>query len=152
MVVYRLARTKYANDLSGEGSRLHGGRWNHIGVPCIYSSVSKALAVLEYTVNTNIHDIPRRLSMISIEIPDDGIEIIPVGRLPGNWTLAPAPDETKNFGTRLLKPPAHLVIQMPSVVIPDEFNYLLNPMHLRAAEFRIIEIKDFVYDLRMRSV
>ena len=151
MIVYRLARTKFANDLSGEGSRLHGGRWNPVGVPCMYTSVSRALAVLEYTVNTNIDDIPRSLSMVAVEIPDDDIQIIPVGMLPGNWMAAPAPDETKNFGADLLRPPVHLVIQMPSVVIPDESNYILNPLHPRAREFNIIEIKDFVYDIRIMS-
>lgn len=152
MIVYRLAKTKHANDLSGEGSRLHGGRWNHIGIPCIYASVSRALAVLEFSVNSNIDDIPRSLSIVSIEIPEDDIQVISIDHLPGNWTTSPAPDETRNFGSGLIRPPTHLVIQIPSAVIPDESNYLLNPSHSRAGEFKIKEIKDFVYDIRIKSV
>ena len=56
MIVYRLSRTRWADDLTGEGSRLHGGRWNHPGTPCIYTSESRALAILEYTVNVNVDD------------------------------------------------------------------------------------------------
>ena len=63
MVVYRLGGTKYATDLTGEGARLFGGRWNNEGTPCIYTSQSRALAILEYTVNINIDDIPRALSI-----------------------------------------------------------------------------------------
>jgi RES domain-containing protein len=151
MIVYRLARTKYAEDLSGEGARLHGGRWNHTGVPCIYTAASRALALLEYTVNTNIDDIPRALSMVSIKIPDDDIQVIPMAGLPGNWTVKPIPDDTRNFGTALLSSPQHLIIQIPSVVIPEEFNYILNPLHPRAGELRIDEISDFVYDERIKT-
>ena len=107
--------------------------------------------MLEYTVNTNIDEIPRRLSMVSIEIPDDDIEIVSIGALPGRAS-SPAPDETKTFGTNLLRPRTHLVIQLPSVVIPRESNYILNPLHLHAVQFRISEINDFVYDIRIKSM
>jgi RES domain-containing protein len=151
MIVYRLSRTKYANDLMGEGARLHGGRWNRIGVPCIYTSATRALALLEYTVNTNIDDIPRSLSIVSIKIPGDDIQVVPIADLPGNWTAKPMPDDTRNFGSALLSPPGHLVIQIPSVVIPEEFNYLLNPLHPRSGEFGIVAINDFVYDERIKT-
>ena len=62
MLVYRIGRTKRAGDLTGEGSRLNGGRWNHKLTPCIYTSESRALALLEYTVNVNIDEIPRALT------------------------------------------------------------------------------------------
>ena len=73
MIVYRIGSTKYANDLTGEGARLNGGRWNHKLTPCVYTSESRSLAILEYTVNVNVYDIPRALSMASIEIPETSI-------------------------------------------------------------------------------
>ena len=152
MLVYRLAKAKFAKDLKGEGARLYGGRWNHPGVPCIYTSASRALALLEYTVNININDIPRALSMVTINIPDDDIKIITKARLPGNWMDKPVPEETKNFGSALFKASGQLVIQIPSVVIPDEFNYLLNPLHKRAKEFKVVEVEDFVYDVRIKGI
>ena len=151
MIVYRIARTKYANDLSGEGARLNGGRWNHKLTPCIYTSESRALALLEYTVNVNIDDIPRALSFAIIEVPDDNILSVTVEGLPGNWTESPAPASTKNYGTGLLKKGEYAVIKIPSAVIPFEYNYLLNPLHKDSTKFKILDVHDFVYDVRIKK-
>ena len=152
MFVYRVGRTKYSKDLSGEGARLNGGRWNHILIPCIYTSESRALAVLEYTVNVNIDEIPRSLSITTIEIPDTAIREIKLKELPGNWMAAPAPASTKDFGTNLLTQSASKVLKIPSAVIPQEFNYILNPKNAGAKDFKIIKVEDFVYDVRIKMV
>src|SRR6186713_2520811 len=102
MIVYRISKTRYANELSGEGARLNGGRWNNKLIPCIYTSESRALALLEYTVNVNIDEIPRALSFVLIEIPGKNILELTEKALPGNWKQSPAPTSTKQFGTRLL--------------------------------------------------
>jgi RES domain-containing protein len=150
MIVYRIGRTKYANDLSGEGARLHGGRWNHKMVPCIYTSQSRALALLEYTVNVNIDDIPRALSFTTFEIPDNSLLVLQLKDLPGNWTEAPSPGSTKDFGTAILKKGEYSVIKIPSVVIPLESNYLINPLHRDITKCKIIDVHDFVYDVRIK--
>lgn len=150
MFVYRISKTKFAGDLSGEGARLFGGRWNHVLTPCVYTSASRALALLEFTVNTNIDFIPHALSITTIEIPDTNILVLSQADLPGNWKEAPAPSSTKDFGTQLLKTAAAPVIKIPSVVVPDESNYLLNPAHPEASLFKVVEIKDFVYDVRIK--
>src|SRR4051794_21276179 len=121
MIVYRLGRTKYANDLTGEGARLHGGRWNHKLTPCLYTSESRSLSLLEYTVNVNIEDIPRALSMAIFEIPDNKILELTPADLPGDWRTSPAPSSTREFGTILLRKAEFAVIKIPSVVIPFEF-------------------------------
>ena len=95
MIVYRIGLSKYARDLSGEGAKLNGGRWNHILIPCIYFSESRALAVLEYTVNSNIYNIPRALNITCFKIPDQHIQTIERVDLPGNWKDIPAPSSTK---------------------------------------------------------
>lgn len=151
MKVYRISRKKFANDLTGVGSRLHGGRWNHKGVPVLYTSDSRALAIIEYSVNVNLSDIPKTLSLITLEINDD-IEIIEPSDLPGNWRAFPAPAETKDYGSKLLKSAKNSIIRIPSVVIPEECNYLLNPLHKRSDEFKVIKIEDFVYDVRIKPV
>jgi RES domain-containing protein len=150
MIVYRLGRTKYASILDGEGARLHGGRWNQVGTACIYTSESRALAVLEYTVNTNIADIPRSLSITTIEIPDE-ILFHAVPSLPGDWRDAPAPVSAKEFGTKALLNKTHSVHKFPSAIIPQEFNYLLDPLYSGSAAFRIIDVQDFVYDIRIKT-
>ncbi len=150
MIVYRIGRTKHADDLSGEGARLNGGRWNHKLTPCLYTSESRALALLEYTVNVNIDEIPRALSFTIMEIPGDHILALAIADLPGNWMAAPAPASTKDFGTILLKNAEHAVIKIPSAVIPDEYNYLLNPLHKNIAKCKILDVRDFVYDVRIK--
>jgi RES domain-containing protein len=151
MIVYRISSRKYADDLTGEGARLHGGRWNHKLTPCLYTAATRALAILEYSVNVNIDDIPRALSITSIEIPDTPMLILKQAQLPGDWQHAPAPSSTKDFGTALLKQNQYLAIQMPSIVIPEEYNYLINPLHLEMRNVRIVEVKDCVYDLRIKA-
>ena len=151
MWVYRVGNGAYARDLTGEGARLYGGRWNHMGTPCLYTSSSRALAVLEYSVNVNLSRILRHLTITTIEIPEDDIKVLSVAELPGDWKEAPAPSSTKDFGTHLLSGMPHLVFQIPSTVIPEEFNYLVNPRHRRIAECKILEVKDFIYDLRIKT-
>ena len=151
MIVYRISSRKYADDLTGEGARLHGGRWNHKLTPCLYTAATRALAVLEYSVNVNIDDIPRALCITSIEIPDTSILLLEQAHLPGDWRYAPAPPTAKDFGTTLLKQNQYLAIQIPSVVIPEEFNYLINPLHPEMRRVHIVEVKDCVYDLRIKT-
>src|SRR5947209_3035841 len=123
MIVYRVSSSKYADDLTGEGARLHGGRWNHKLTPCLYTAATRALAILEYSVNVNIDDIPRALSIAGIEMLDTGMLLLEQAQLPGDWQQAPAPSSTKDFGTTLLNQNQYLAIQIPSVVIPEEYNY-----------------------------
>ncbi|MDQ6815760.1 MAG: RES family NAD+ phosphorylase [Bacteroidota bacterium] len=151
MIVYRIGRTKYANDLTGEGARLNGGRWNHKLTPCLYTSESRSLSVLEYTVNVNIDDIPRALSMTTLEIPEKNILKLTIADLPGNWRTSPSPASTKEFGTQLLKTAEYAIIKIPSAVIPHEYNYLLNPIHRESVNISIVDILDFVYDVRIKN-
>src|SRR5438067_8358427 len=110
MIVYRISSRKYAEDLTGEGARLYGGRWNHKLTPCLYTAATRALAILEYSVNVNIDDIPRALSIACIEIPDTATLLLEQAQLPGDWRQAPTPSSTKEFGTTLLKQNQYLTI------------------------------------------
>jgi RES domain-containing protein len=149
MLVYRIGNAMYAGDLTGEGAKIHGGRWNHITVPCLYTSGSRALTVLEYSVNVNISKILRALAVTTIEIQDATIMEMQVADLPGNWRESPAPSSTKDFGSALLIA-AFPVIKIPSTIIPEEYNYILNPHHRDSKKFRIKETKDFIYDVRIK--
>ncbi len=150
MLVYRIGRTKFAHELSGEGARLHGGRWNQKLVRCIYTSESRALALLEYTANVNIEDIPRALSVTTFEIPEEHIFQIETAKLPGNWLSSPAPSSTKSLGSSLLTESGYLIVKIPSAIMVDEFNYLLNPAHPDYEKIRILDVRDFVYDVRLK--
>lgn len=150
MKVYRVSKTQYAHDLNGTGSKLFGGRWNHIDTPCIYTSESRALAVLEYSANIAIDFIPRALSLCVFEIDETQIERIAIKALPGNWRNTPAPKSTKDFGTQWLREKMG-ILKIPSIIIPQEFNYLLNPLSEKPG-FELVETYDFVYDLRIKSI
>lgn len=149
MLVYRLSKTQYAHDLNGTGAKLFGGRWNHIDTPCIYTSASRSLAVLEYSVNINVDFIPRALSICIFEIDENSIKEIKPKKLPGDWQEIPAPYSTKDFGTKLLQKGTS-IIKIPSIVIKDEFNYILNPNAINK-DFKLVEVKDFIYDLRVKT-
>lgn len=145
-----MGRSKYAGDLTGKGAELFGGRWNREGIPCIYTSVSLSLAVLEYAVNNSLHNIPRGLCYTIYEIPDRGHQKRAQDALPGNWTERPVPMSTMNFGSEILSANKHLITGIPSVIIPEEYNYLINPAHKAINKVKIIAIKDFVFDIKIK--
>jgi RES domain-containing protein len=149
MDVYRISKTKWAGDLSGEGARLYGGRWNRKGISCLYTSSSRSLAILEFSVNVGLDDIPRSLSIVTLNLPDKFLEV-DMHELPGNWKDVPAPGSTRDFGTKLLQEGKHLIIRLPSAVIPQEFNYIINPAHKDLKLCKILSVNDFVYDIRIK--
>ncbi|MCO5286361.1 MAG: RES family NAD+ phosphorylase [Chitinophagaceae bacterium] len=151
MNVYRISRSRYAEDLTGEGARLFGGRWNSKNVPCIYASESRALAMVEYSVNVNMHDIPRALSLVTYEIDAKKVVEIDEEFLPGNWRNSPIPKQTQSFGSLLLSEKKYEIVRIPSVVIPEEFNFLINPNHHKG-KIKIVSITDFLYDIRLKKV
>lgn len=151
MLLYRIGSTRYANDLVGEGAKLNGGRWNHIGTPCIYAAESRALALLEYTAHAKIHLIPRALSMVTFQVPDHSIKTFTISQLPGNWKQFPHPLEARDYGTKFLKDNKFLLYRLPSVVIEEEMNVIINPSHPDIKLIKIIEVKDYSYDLRLKT-
>lgn len=148
MQVFRISQTRYAEDVSGEGARLFGGRWNLPLIPCLYTSGSRALALLEFSANVNIYEIRRALSMVTYEIGEKGIHELKIPALPGNWKDNLVPRETQELGSRLLMNPATSVISVPSVIVPEEFNYLVNPGS--DSGIKIMDIRDYVYDVRVK--
>src|SRR6202011_770551 len=109
------------------------------GTPVVYTSESLALAVLEYTVNVDPHLAPSRLVSIEAEIPDDLlIKTLRVDDLPRTWTQYPPPDKLALLGTEWANSGTTAVLIVPSAVVPDERNVVLNPLH---PDFRRIVIR-----------
>ena len=103
MLLYRISKTIYARDREGLGSKLYGGRWNNIGIPCIYTSESRALAILEYAVNIELTMIPTTLAITIYEVAELDFFYCNIDDLPANWRNNPAPVSAKEFGSRLLQ-------------------------------------------------
>ncbi|MBI1823361.1 MAG: RES domain-containing protein [Nitrospirae bacterium] len=137
--------------LTGEGSHLYGGRWNHKGIPLIYLGGSLALASLEVFVHiSSIVPFNQKYFSISARISEDvTIKKIERESLPPNWQEFPAPDTTKDMGTRWAEQKETVLLQVPSVLIPEEVNYLLNPAHPDFRKIKFSEPKPFYFDARM---
>lgn len=142
MIVWGLASGRYP-PLTGEGARLVAGRWNSPGRPLVYTSESLALCLAECLVH-----IPGRLPTnyvaFKISIPDDSVEAAPDAARQHDLEV------TRGFGDTWISKARTLVLRVPSAVLPDSYNVLLNPLHPRAGEVRVVTQQPFQFDLRLR--
>jgi len=142
MFVYRIAKKKHIEDLSGTGARLYGGRWNRKGIGLVYTSESRALALVEFLVNVPFSILPRKLCIAAVEIKDEiRPKEIPLEELPKNWGKFPAPQELAEIGSKWAVSNESLALRVPSAVVPHEFNILLNSSH---PDIRHVAIADVV--------
>ncbi len=142
MTVARLCKTKYL-DLKGTGSQLYGGRWTSPGRPAVYTAESGALAILEYAVH--MQELPSHLSLVRIEIPET-LEIESVQLVPGDLKAF------QQLGDEWLERAETSVLRVPSVLVPNEHNYLINPLHPHAGTIQIIGKTPYVYDRRLLAI
>jgi len=149
MTLYRITNCEYANDLSGAGARLFGGRWNSEGRPALYLASSRALAVLEVLVHLPPLMIPDNYCLVEIEVPDTGITEIKIEDLPDDWKDVSPPASLKQIGNKFLKKGEHLLMKMPSSVVPMEYNYLLNPHHPAGQKVKVLKNEPFAFDVRL---
>jgi len=150
MIVYRLSKQAYINDLSGRGAELNGGRWNSKGTSVVYTSSSRALAVLEVAVHTPLGFIPSDYFMATIELPDNS-EIFKseIDQLPEKWNSNPLIKATQQIGDSFVKANKYLALQVPSATVAGDFNYLLNPLHPDFKSVKIIAAEFFEFDSRL---
>ncbi len=132
MEVFRISSGAHANDLSGEGSRLFGGRWNPIGKSVIYTAETPALAMLEMVAYFDTSASPADYKLIALEIPDSiSIHVVDTLGLPPDWNTHPSPVSTQQYGLRWINSATSALLKVPSVIAPLGFgwNYILNPEH-----------------------
>lgn len=147
MIVYRLSKGQYANDLSGKGAELVGGRWNSRGNAMLYTSQSIALCVTEIAVHVPLGILPKDYQLIHIEIPDE--DLLEMKRLPKDWQSFPHSNSTQMIGDKFLKEHKHLVFKVPSAAVQGEFNFLINPRHKNFNQIKIVKIENFNFDERL---
>ena len=154
MKVYRLAKDKpghyAADDLSGNGAALSGGRWNPRGLRVLYTCCSASTALLESLVHM-AGLMPRaNYFLIVLEIPDTDVRKAYVPGLPPDWSdIARDPASTAAIGQHWIEEGKQLVMKVPSVVSPTDFNLLLNPLHAQMASVKVLEKKLFRFDARL---
>jgi RES domain-containing protein len=150
MTVYRLSKQAYINDLSGGGAELNGGRWNSKGTAVVYTSSSRALAVLEVAVHTPLGLIPSDYFMATIELPDVSEIFKPgIDELPDKWNSNPLIKATQQIGDIFVKTNKYLAMQVPSATVAGDFNYLINPLHPDFKSVKIIAADFFEFDSRL---
>ena len=139
MLAWRLCRAPFA-DLSGDGARLYGGRWNSPGRPLVYAASTAALAVLEVRVHL---DLPPEL------LPDDFVLMgIDLDNVPVE-TIAGFPANPQSFGDDWLRARRTPVLEVPSAIVPESTNLLIDPLHPLAAGIGVASRRPFAFDRRL---
>jgi RES domain-containing protein len=147
--VWRLCTRSHAA-FDGEGARLAGGRWNVQGTPIVYTSATLSLAAQELFVHLDPDEVPANLLAISADIPDQmQVKTLNPTDLPTVWRQYPAPESLAAIGTAWAESLETAVLSVPSAVIPQERNYLLNPIHPDFVRIRINEPLHFAFGTRM---
>lgn len=150
MIVYRLIKEKYKNDLSGKGAEKAGARWNSKGHAMLYTSESRSLSTAEIAIHTPLGNIPLNYFLITIEFPDTITFLeLEIANLPEDWRAIPHSNSTQLIGDKFLEEGKYLFMKVPSVVVSGDFNYLINPAHPFFSKIKIIEIKFFEFDERL---
>jgi RES domain-containing protein len=148
MRVWRIARERY-DPLSGDGARLYGGRWSSPGRPVIYTAGHPALSVLEALVWTDPEDVPDDLRLYEIEIEGrPRPAVLRVEDLPEDWT-AVGSSACLAAGDRWLSEGSRLAMWVPSAILPEGRNLLINPLHPGARALRVVESRPFRFDVRL---
>jgi RES domain-containing protein len=151
MEVYRITQEKYAADMTGNGARLYGGRWNSEGQYALYTASSRALALLEILAHTPIHILKeKKYKVVTLSIPDNArIEIIHLKKLKADWDAWDLMYYTQKMGDAFLRKSDSLLLQVPSVLVPEEMNYMLNPLHPLIKEVQIAFERDLKFNERL---
>jgi len=151
MRVYRIAKKKQrSNDLSGTGAYNEGGRWNNVGVYALYTSENRALAILEVLVHVEESELPPNLFIMTINIEDSApVYEVKDSELPKDWR-EPENIALKTMGDKLFEDNKYIGLKVRSAVMPDEYNYILNPLHPDYKNLvKVISVEDYDVDKRL---
>lgn len=150
MQVWRLVKTRYAaTPFDGEWARLYGARWNSPGNRVAYASGNSALAVLEVLVHMTGGGSLPGYSLVCASLPDSLVEVIAPADLPGGWGSSPVPPEVQAVGDTLVSSMRSLALRVPSALVRDSYNLLINPEHRDFGRLAIISSEPFEFDRRL---
>ena len=146
MRVWRIATAAHTA-FDGEGARRYGSRWTSRGVRAAFASATLSLAALERFVHVDPELEPDDLVAIAVDIEARvAIHAVEAADLPADWRSYPAPATLAAIGDRWVRESRTAVLSVPSVVMPDERNFVLNPRHSDFARFVIRAAQPFSFD------
>ena len=151
MELFRITQEKYADDLSGNGARLYGGRWNSEGLYAVYTSASRALALLETLAHVPAKMLQEKNYLLATFTLPDTIkpEAIDKDKLSTGWDDPDTRPVTKKMGDKFLRGKSGLILMVPSVLMPEENNYVLNPLHPDSKKIKLINKRRIHFDARI---
>jgi len=127
IISYRVVKEKYLDSaFDGEGARLYGGRWNSKGEPVVYTSDSLALCSLEIFVHLPSYKLLADYIYITVIFDSDLVTEV---SLIDGWNERPIPKASQALGDQWVKEDQSLILRVPSVLMPDGYNYLININH-----------------------
>jgi len=150
MRAWRIAKARHALDRSGAGGLAEGGRWHARGTPVIYAGLTVEICAIEKLVHTGAI-LPADLHLVSLTLPDETALYEPVaaGGLPG-WESTPPGPASIEYGTDFLRSGRALGLIVPSAIVPEASNLVVNPLHPRFADVLLVAERPFVFDRRLR--
>jgi RES domain-containing protein len=155
MKVYRVEREKYLETtLSGIGASMAKGyRWNSFNTKLVYTAESRALATLEVSVHLDLsEDLPTDRYYVEIEIPNDIIILeVNIQDLTQDWDAKPPTLTTQTIGDDFVLQNEAAILKVPSSIIPQEFNYLINPNHPDAMKIKVSSENPMKFDTRFKT-
>lgn len=156
MKVYRVEREKYLETtLSGIGASMSKGyRWNSFNTKLVYTAESRALATLEVSVHLDLsEDLPTDRYYVELEIPNDIIILeVNIQDLPQDWDAKPPTLTTQIIGDDFVFQNESAILKVPSSIVPQEFNYLINPNHADAKRITVSSKKPMQFDTRLKQI
>lgn len=144
--------TYTADDMSGTGSSISGGRWNPKTVPVVYTSTSRALACLETIVHYNAGGLPMNRYLVEITVPDAvwaAATVETEATLPVGWDAEPPGMVSINLGEAWIAGRASALMTVPSIIVPEEANVLINPAHPDSSSITTRKVRKWRYDPRL---
>ena len=136
-----------ADDMQGTGAKLTGGRWNREGTPLVYCASNISLACLETLVHLNAGLLPLNRYLVSIQIPPtvwQAAEHFDPNKHIG-WDAIPAGKVSLDYGSQWAASMRSALLLVPSVIVPEELNILINPLHPAAATIRASKTRKWTY-------
>jgi RES domain-containing protein len=150
MELYRIAQEKYADDLSGNGARLFGGRWNSEGNYALYTSSTRALALLETLAHTPAKLLQTKVyRLVTLQVSEVLIQGLDSKKLPAGWDAIEIRPFTQKTGDQFLLAKKNLLLAVPSVLLPEELNYVINPLHTDFKKVKIVNQRRIHFDKRV---
>jgi RES domain-containing protein len=147
MRVYRISKCEFINDLRGSGAAQFPGRWHSKGTYILYTAATPSLALLESVVHISNIAVSS-YCMLCLDLSSDQILTVTAEELPGEWFVNPAPDRLKKIGDNFIREGRFLAMKLPSAIMPEENNILVNPNHPEFENAHVVYVRAIPIDKR----